>query len=87
MYNYRTDILDGENIMFDGDEIFGTRNKRGLWDLEVTGIESDSNGNSYERKLIIKDADIKIEISRHEPPTFTVMADYLESKTTQIPQY
>ena len=61
--------------MFSGDEIFGTHNKDGSWDLEITGMESDSDGNSWERKLTIKGASIEVEMSAHEPPNVRVMTD------------
>ena len=54
MYNYRVNILDGESIMFSWDEIFGTRNQDGSWDLEITGTNSDFNGDSCEQKITIK---------------------------------
>ena len=61
--------------MFNGDEIFGTRNKDGSWDLEITGIESNSDGSSQELKLTIKGASIEVEMSTHEPPNVKVMTD------------
>ena len=60
--------------MFSGDEIFGTRNKDGSWDLEITGMESDSDGNSWARRLVIKGASIEIEMSINEAPNIRVKA-------------
>jgi hypothetical protein len=88
MYNHCIGILDGENIMFNGDEIFGTRNPNGSWDLEITGTESDSSGNSWERKLIIKGANIEIELSMYEPANVNItMTDssHIESREIQFP--
>lgn len=68
--------------MFNGDEIFGTRNPDGSWDVEITGTESDSNGNSYECNLTIRGANIQIEMSTHESPNITVQSgsDILQVK-------
>lgn len=60
--------------MFSWDEIFGTRNKDGSWDLEITGTNSDFNGSSCEQKITIKGANIEVEMSTHEPPNIKVMA-------------
>lgn len=60
--------------MFSWDEIFGTRNKDGSWDLEITGTNSDFNGDSCEQKITIKGANIEVEMSTHEPPNIKVMA-------------
>lgn len=59
--------------MFDWDEIFGTRNKDGSWDLEITGTNSDFN-SSCEQKITIKGANIEVEMSTHKPPNIKVMA-------------
>ena len=61
--------------MFTGDEIFGTRNKDGSWDLEITGMEYNSDGSSQERQLIIKGASVEVEMSAHEPPNVKIMTD------------
>lgn len=61
--------------MFSGDEIFGTRNKDGSWDLEITGTESNSDGNSWERRITIKGANVEIELSVYEPTHVKVTAD------------
>lgn len=60
---------------FNGDEIFGTRNPDGSWDLEITGTESNSDGNSWERRITIKGANIEIDMSVHEPTHIKVTAD------------
>lgn len=64
--------MDGESIMFDWDEIFGTRNKDGSWDLEITGTNSDFNGDSCEGTLTTKGANIEVEMSTHESPNVSV---------------
>ena len=74
--------------MFSGDEIFGTRNKDGSWDLEITGMESDPDGNSQEYRATIKGASIEIEMSMHEAPNVRIIATdnvYVESKTKHLP--
>jgi len=74
--------------MFSGDEIFGTRNKDGSWDLEITGMESESNGNSQECRITIKGASIEIEVSVHDAPNVRVMVAgkaHVERGTTQFP--
>ena len=63
-----------KNIMFNGDEIFGTRNKDGTWDVEITGTESNPDGNSYEQILTIRGASIEIEMSTFESPNVNVKA-------------
>lgn len=74
---------------FNGDEIFGTRNKDGSWDLEITGTESNSDGNSWERRITIKGANIEIEMSVSESPNIKIKAGsgrgYIASGTTHFP--
>ena len=80
--------MDGESIMFSGDEIFGTRNKDGSWDLEITGTESDSDGNPQECRVTLKGASIEIEMSIYEAPSVRIIATgnaYVESKTKHFP--
>lgn len=70
--------------MFSGDEIFGTRNKDGSWDLEITGTESDFNGSSCERTITIKGANIELEMSIGEAPNIRVKGGtgYIVEHTT-----
>lgn len=58
--------------MFSWDEVFGTRNKDGSWDLEITGTNSDFNGDSCEQKITIKGANIDVEMSPNESPNVSV---------------
>lgn len=71
--------------MFSGDEIFGTRNKDGSWDLEITGMESDPDGDPQECKVTIKGASIEIEMSIYEAPRIATGNAYVESKTKHFP--
>lgn len=75
--------------MFSWDEIFGTRNPDGSWDLEITGTESDFNGGSCESNLTIKGANIEIEMSVSESPNIKIKAGsgrgYIASGTTHFP--
>lgn len=80
--------MDGDSIMFSWDEIFGTRNKDGSWDLEITGTNSDFNGDSCEGTLTIKGANVEMEMSICEAPNVRVMATgsaHVESRTKHFP--
>lgn len=72
--------------MFNGDEIFGTRNPDRSWNLEITGTGTKTDG-SWARTVTIKGASIEIEMSVDEPPNMKVMTTSanIVSKTVRFP--
>ena len=70
--------------MSNWDEIFGTRNSDGSWNLEITGTETESDGSSWERTITIKGANIELEMSIGDAPNIRIKggSGYIVEHTT-----